>query len=259
MLVDLHNHTTLCNHATGNMRGFVEKAISQGVKYFGFSDHAPMNFDMEYRMKLSEMRFYENQVKLLKDEYAGKIEILLGYEVDFLDGFIESAVLNSKVDYFIGSVHFINKWGFDNPEYIKEYENKDIDLIWSDYFEAISNMAKSGLFDIVGHLDLLKVFKFLPKKDIKMLALEAIKEIKKANMVVELNVAGLRKPINEQYPSRELLELIFEHDIDITFGSDAHSIEQVGFMRNEIIDLAKSVGFDRCVVFKNRDKEYLKI
>jgi len=255
MRVDLHNHTTLCNHATGTMQEYIEKAIDLKIDIFGFSDHAPMNFDKKYRMDISEQPFYENSVLQLKQKYKNKIDILLGYEVDYLDGnYILDEVKNAKVDYLIGSVHFLNKWGFDNPEFIGVYKNKDIDKIWQDYFEAVRSMVKTGLFNIVGHLDLIKVFKFLPKKDIKSIAFNALKQIKKSNMVLEINSAGYRKPIKEQYPSKELLELAFELDIPITFGSDAHSVEQIGYKYNDIINLAKQIGYTQAVYFINKEK-----
>ena len=115
-------------------------------------------------------------------------------------------------------------------------------------------MATCGKFDIVGHLDLIKVFKFLPKKDIKSIALKSLKAIKNSNMVLEINSAGLRKPIGEQYPSKSLLELAYELDIPITFGSDAHSVDQVGFKYDEVLKLVKDVGYSSCVSFKNREK-----
>lgn len=256
MRIDLHNHTTLCNHATGTTEKYIQRAIELKIDVFGFSEHAPMDFDKKYRLKLEDKTFYENDVLFLKEKYTSDINILLGYEVDFLEGtYILPEIINSKVDYLIGSVHFINNgWGFDNPEFIGQYKNKDIDKIWQDYFEAISNMAKYGKFDIVGHLDLIKVFKFLPKKDIKTIALKALQEIKKANMVVEINSAGYRKPIGEQYPSKDLLELCFELDIPITFSSDAHSIDQVGFQYEDASTLAKEVGYTKCVYFDKRKK-----
>ena len=119
-------------------------------------------------------------------------------------------------------------------------------------------MAKTGLFDIVGHLDLIKVFKFLPKKDIRTLAKNALLAIKKSNMVLEINPAGLRKPIKETYPSRNLLELAYELDINITFGSDAHSVEQVGFKYGEVKTLAQDIGYTKCMTFSNRDSNLVK-
>lgn len=258
MRVDLHNHTILCNHATGSVDEYIQKAIELGIDQYGFSDHAPMNYDPKYRMDISQRQIYENWVLEAKEKYKDKIKILLAYEVDYLDGYLLDEILNAKVDYLIGSVHFLkNKsdmWGFDNPEFIGIYQSKDIDTIWIEYFDAIKSMAKTGLFDIVGHLDLIKVFKFLPKKDVRLIAKDALLEIKKSNMILEINPAGLRKPINETYPSKLLLEQAYELGINITFGSDAHSVEQVGFKYEEAVALAKEIGYKNCVTFQSRDK-----
>ena len=258
MRVDLHNHTTLCNHAEGTVDEYIQRAIELGIDEYGFSDHAPMNYDPKYRMDISQKALYEKWVLDAKEKYKDKIKILLAYEVDYLDGYILDEVINAKVDYLIGSVHFLkNKndmWGFDNPEFIGVYESKDIDTIWLEYFDAIKSMAKTQLFDIVGHFDLIKVFRFLPKKDIRILANDALKQIKKSGMVLEINPAGLRKPIGETYPSKQLLELAYEMNIDITFGSDAHEIEQVGFKYDEVVSLAKEIGYTKCITFDNREK-----
>ena len=256
MIVDLHNHTKLCNHAEGELEEYVEEAIKKGIKYFGFSDHAPMNFDEKYRMKFSDMKRYEQSIRDLNKQYKD-IEILLGYEVDFLPNYMDKRVLNANVDYLIGSVHFINGWGFDNPEFIGEYQNRDIDKIWEEYFEAVEKMAKSDLFDIVGHIDLIKVFKYLPKKEIKLIVKDAIKEIKKADMTVELNMAGYKKPINELYPSTDILEMIQEYDIPVTFGSDAHKPEEICKYEDRLKDVLERFDFKKCAVFKNRDRKLL--
>ena len=269
MLVDLHNHTKLCNHATGEIDEYIEAAIKQGIKIYGFSDHTPMEFDQKYRMSLADANSYEAAIKEAKKRYKDKIEILLGYEVDFLPGLMEDRILSADVDYLIGSVHFLPKsqsnevlmhqdlWGFDNPEFIGEYKNQDIDKIWEDYFLAIEQLAKSGLFQIVGHLDLIKVFNFKPKKDIRLIAKDALKAIKQNNMVVEINSAGLRKPVQEAYPSKELLEEIYDLQIPITFASDAHAPQQVGFKLSEIVTLAKEIGFSKVTVFRQKERELL--
>ncbi|MDR2100650.1 MAG: histidinol-phosphatase [Campylobacteraceae bacterium] len=258
MKVDLHNHTPLCHHANGTPIEYVQKAIEAGIKYFGFSDHAPMKFDEKYRMSFDEMKIYEKTVRELQSEFQNQIEILFAYEVDFLDGYMDKRVFEQKTDYFIGSVHFLNGWGFDNPEFIGGYENKDMDNIWKEYFDAIEKMAKSGLFDIVGHIDLLKIFKYLPKTDVRILSKNALKAIKKADMTIEINTAGFRKPINEQYPSRTILEVARELDIIITFGSDAHESEHVGYKSDEAQSLAKECGYDKCAVFSRRDISLVK-
>lgn len=258
MIVDLHNHTKFCNHAEGKMFEYIEKAININTSYFGFSDHAPMHFDPKYRMTFEQMQIYEQSVKAVKKAYQDKITILLGYEVDYLQGYIDKRVLNADIDYLIGSVHFINQWGFDNPEFIGGYQHQDIDKIWQDYFDLIEAMAKTNLFHIAGHIDLIKVFKFLPKKDVRLIAENAVKAIKKANMSVEINAAGFRKPIGEAYPSDAVMELLVQHDVDITFGSDAHKPEQVGYMSKEVEELAKRYGYTQCAVYIQQDRELIK-
>ena len=257
MIIDLHNHTPLCKHATGSPKEYIQKAIEQNINIYGFSDHAPMNFDTKYRMSFEEMDLYEKEINSLKNEFKN-IKILIGYEVDFTP-YIDERVLKRKVDYFIGSVHFLNNWGFDNPEFIKNWENRDVDDIYKEYFLLIEKMANSKYFDIVGHIDLVKIFNYKPKKNIKDIVKNAIKAIKKSNMVVELNTAGIRKPVKELYPSDEILEMILEEKIDITFGSDAHNINQVGFMLKETIQKAKNIGFSEAVYFENRKKIKIKL
>ena len=255
MRIDLHNHTTRCNHAEGTIDAYLERAIDLGIDIYGFSEHAPMDFDEKYRLAFEEMEAYRADVLDAKERYADQIEILLGYEVDWLPGHMDERILKADVDYLIGSVHFIDKWGFDNPEFLNGWKEKDIDEIWKAYFEATEAMANSGLFDIVGHLDLIKVFKYLPREDTRILAKDALRAIKRSGMVLELNTAGLRKPIGEIYPSRALLEAAYELDIPITFSSDAHSPKQVGLGYEEATKLARDVGYTKAVTFKGRDKK----
>jgi len=258
MTVDLHNHTPLCKHAVGEPREYVKAAINAGAKYFGFSDHAPMKFDEAYRMEFGQMQGYENEILRLRDEFSGQIEILLGYEMDFLDGFMDERVFSRKVDYLIGSVHFFNGWAVDNPEFIGGGDGEEQGEHLGEEFDHVERSARLGKFDIMGHIDLLKIFKFLPKKDVRILAGNAIKAIKEANLVVEINAAGFRKPIGEQYPSVNLLELIAQNDIPITFGSDAHAKEDIGKNGEICEQIARNLGYSKCVIFKNRDREFVK-
>ncbi len=253
--IDIHNHTTRCNHAEGTVDEYIQKAIELGIDIYGFSEHAPMDFDEKYRLPFCDMDAYVSDILTAKERYKNDINILLGYEVDYLPGHMDERVLNADVDYLIGSVHFIDKWSFDNPEFIAGWKNKDIDEIWKAYFEATEAMAMSGKFDIVGHLDLIKVFKFMPKQDTRILAKNALQAIKRSNMVLEVNTAGLRKPVGELYPSRALLEEAYTLDIPITFSSDAHAVDQIGLGYDLATTLAKDIGYTKAVTFQGRDKQ----
>ena len=222
MRVDLHNHTFLCNHATGRPEEYIQQAIKSKIDIFGFSEHAPMNFDEMYRLKNDEVQKYIELIDEVKNNYQNKIEILTGFEVDFLPGYSDNSIFDLDVDYFIGSIHFLNiknePWGFDNPEYIGGYHNVDLDKLWQEYFSAMQEMVKTGKYHIVGHIDLMKIFQFMPqKKSVEELIEPLLKEIKTANMAIEINGAGLRKPVKEQYPSKNILKLIYDLNIPITF------------------------------------------
>jgi histidinol-phosphatase (PHP family) len=203
-------------------------------------------------MKFSEMELYRDMVMEAKNAYADRIEVLFGYEVDYLEGHMDERVLDAEVDYLIGSVHFLDGWGFDNPEFIGQYEHEDIDVIWQRYFDQIEAMANSRLFDIVGHYDLIKVFKFMPKGDIVSMASRSLDAIADAGMTMEINVAGYRKPVAEAYPSPALLRAAFERGIPVTFGSDAHKPDQIGLFRAEAETLAREAGYTECVFFRER-------
>lgn len=258
MRVDLHNHTPLCHHASGTPEQYLQKAIELGINIYGFSCHAPMAFDPEYRMALSELPEYMSTIKSLRERYDEQIDVRIGLEVDFIKGkeeFIESAVLEAKVDYLIGSVHFLNEWGFDNPEFIGRYKHADMTQCWSEYLDSIAAMAQSGLFQIIGHFDLLKVFDNPPPSAMLPKLRTTLESIKDNACVLEINSAGLRKPCAEQYPSREILQIAKKLEIPITFSSDAHSIEQVGAGYEICRDLALSLGYTHICAFKDKERE----
>lgn len=252
---DLHNHTKYCNHAEGEAWELAKEALRAGITHFGFSCHAPMRYDVENRMRPEEVALYKNDIARTKEMFEGQVEILTAFEVDYLPGFMEESILNDKsLDYLIGSVHFINRWGVDHPDSILRYKEGDINKIWEEYLEALGDMAEFGRFDIVGHFDLIKIFKFLPTTDIRPKLEQTLKKIKKAGMALEINGSGLRKPIQEQYPSIEILQIANSLDIPITFGSDAHSPSHVDFGRERCEEIAKEAGYSKYVYFKQRDR-----
>jgi len=181
-------------------------------------------------------------------------------EVDYLPKYHDKIVLNSDVDYLIGSIHFLKEWGFDNPEFIGRYKTENIDDLWKLYFQEIKNLADSGLFQIVGHIDLMKVFKFMPKENsVEELIEPALKSIKKSGMAVEINGAGYRKPVAEPYPSISIMKMLYDIKIPITFSSDAHSPSQVGTYLDRVETKAKKIGFKEVAIFRDKKIEMLKI
>ena len=217
-----------------------------------------MDFDEKYRLPFCDMQAYKDDVLSAKEKYKNQIKILLGYEVDWLPGHMDERVLNTEVDFLIGSVHFLNGWGFDNPEFIGRWREQNVDEVWERYFAEIAAMARSRRFDIVGHLDLIKVFGHKPEKDIRELAEGALDAVASAEMTLELNAAGWRKPVAEAYPSLDLLRMAHDRKIPITFASDAHKPEQVGWKMHELKLLAREAGYSEAASFYNRERQMHK-
>jgi hypothetical protein len=105
---------------------------------------------------------YVAEVQALKAAYPGYV--LLGIEADYRPGTVtevQGLLENYPFDYVIGSVHFLEDWGFDDPRHIDEYRGRDVDSLWAQYLELVGDAAESGLFTILGHLDLIKKFGFM--------------------------------------------------------------------------------------------------
>lgn len=258
-MIDLHNHTSRCHHAYGTMEQYIQAAIAEGILIYGFSDHAPMNLDPNYRMGVDQMVEYEAELHQLKERYADDLTLLLGYEIDWAPGFLDDRVLARDVDYRIGSVHFLGGWGFDNPEFIGEYAKRDLAGVWRAYFEAVAQMAESRLFDVVGHLDLIKIFGYFTDRGIDQHVLGALEAIKESGMALEINTAGWRKPVGECYPSPQILKAAYDLTIPITFGSDAHDVCHVGQGLAQGYELARMVGYQEACYFQKRKLKLVKI
>lgn len=261
MRVDLHNHTYRCKHAEGAPEEYILRAIEQKIDIFGFSCHGPMEYDKKFRMEYTEFQDYCNDILKLKEKYQDKIEILLALEMDFLPHRLEllnQDLLEAPLDYLIGSIHFLDDWGFDNPEFIGEYKKRNMEDCWNEYLESISKMAKSGFFQVVGHFDLLKVFNQQPSNKLLPKIQEVLDIISQNQVAIEINASGLRKPVQEQYPSRNILQMAYERGVMITFGSDAHHKDQVGYGYETCREIAKSVGYTEAVFFRKKQKYVYK-
>lgn len=265
MIVDYHTHTLLCKHAEGNAEDYILRALDLGFNEIGCSEHIPMpdGFDEKHRMSLGEyMSMYAPQISRLREQYKGRINVRRGIEADFFPGteeWVRGFIAENDFDYVIGSVHFLGTWGFDDIVFVHQYDERDVDTVYEQYFRAVSRSAASGLFDIIGHCDLVKKFGHRPTKNLRDLAWEALKEIKEAGMCIEINTSGLRKPVREIYPSESLLEMIHELRIPLTLGSDAHAPGDVGKDFDRAVALVERFGGGKIAVFERRQRSMVPV
>lgn len=260
---DYHMHTPLCRHAVGEPVDYARQAVEIGLTEIGFTDHSPMardNFD-DWRMSSSQLDEYVAKVRLAQQTFPQLI-IRLGLEVDYLPGqesWIRQLATRHPWDYFIGSVHYVSdSWDIDNPAKLSEWKKRDPFEVWSAYFERLTQAAKSGLFQIIGHADLPKKFGIRPVQDCRPLYENFVKAAAEAGSAIELNTAGLRKDCREIYPCAELLQLARQKNVPITFGSDAHAPGEVGMNFTEAVALARSAGYTQVLRFNRLQHESIK-
>jgi histidinol-phosphatase (PHP family) len=126
---------------------------------------------------------------------------------------------------------------------VSEYADKDIDEVWVQYLQLVGDAAESGLFTIMGHLDLVKKFGYRPTRTLDKELDRLVDRLARAGVLVEINTAGLHKPIGEAYPDPDILRRLYKADVAITFGSDAHRPEHVGRDFKHAAELARAAGY----------------
>lgn len=262
-MIDYHNHTTLCKHAKGKISQYVERAIELGISEIAFTDHGPLpeKFDIDHRMNLYEMDKYMNWIHGAQRNYP-EIKILAGIEMDYYEGFekfTENFLKKYDFDIVIMTVHFIKNWPDGNWVFNYDQNNKTVKEIYKDYLHAVIKGIDTGLFDVVGHIDLIK------KADMPLLHLipnlvnKLLNKIKETGMVIEINTSGFRRKISDSYPGLDWIDLIIKFDIPICIGSDAHSPEQVGLNFNTVYNFIKEKGINKIACFDKRKIKLQKI
>ena len=268
MLVDLHNHTELCCHASGAMEDYVRQAIAKGISIFGFAEHSPWMMQEGIKMALSyeEVPIYIERVQELQRRFSSApdapIKILMGMEMDFLPEDNSEALRFLKeydFDYAIGSVHYIGTWGFDQEEQISQFETKPVRQIYEHYFGRVKELVKSGIFDIMGHLDLIKKFGYFPESGWDDIQEDVARLIGESGMAVELNTSGMDKPAHDFYPNTQFLKRLHKHGVPITLGSDSHHPTEVGRYFDRAVSLLKEVGYKEIAYFEKRKRILTKI
>ncbi|MFW9771837.1 MAG: histidinol-phosphatase HisJ [Candidatus Thorarchaeota archaeon] len=274
LLQDWHTHNSLCRHATGILDDYARRAIALNLDLIGFSDHFPYEFLQgiegipyeEYGMPLDEIEMYISTIERLKSNYEEEIEIKIGFELDFiqLQADAHKKYLNQyseRLDYILGSVHILEGktgfFAFDDSRFLKNYDlYGSIEDLYLDYYTTLQNMVNSPdfNFNIISHLDLPKKFNRRPviSELIENQVLKTLELVKKEDLVIEINTSGLRKPIKEQYPSETILRKMYELDIPILLGSDAHHPDELGFEFRNIIKLVKKIGYNQLAYFNKR-------
>lgn len=188
------------------------------------------------------------------------IELRLGIEADYFVGQeheLQTLLKKYNWDYVIGSVHFVDGWGFDNPQTANLFEQFDLKELYTQFFETVEKMIQSKLFDFVAHLDNLKVFnRRVEDESFNQYWYQRIaKALVKEGIATEVN-AGLyyRYPVKECCPAPSFLQILAEHGVPITLSSDSHYPDDVGTCILENATILKSLGVKQIATFEKRQR-----
>ncbi|GGO05155.1 histidinol-phosphatase HisJ [Saccharibacillus kuerlensis] len=265
MLIDYHTHHERCGHAVGTLEQYVLQGIELGLGQLGLSDHMPLihinpaNYYPEMAMPMDELPRYVEEVLALKEKYREQIDIRLGLEGDYIEGYeeeIERIVNAYPWDYVIGSVHFLGEWDVTDFRQTAQWEGRDPLEVYRQYYDAVGRAANTGFYDIVGHFDVIKRFGFAPAPEQNAEKAEfenaALRRIADSGIAMELNASGLTKPCAEMFPSENLLRRAIDLGIPLTLGSDAHAPAKLSENLDQARAQLRSLGVREVATFERR-------
>jgi histidinol-phosphatase (PHP family) len=272
MLIDYHTHHVRCGHAVGNLEDYVRRGIEIGLAQIGLSDHMPLlhvdpaTYYPEMAMAKEELPRYVEEVLELKEKYRGQIDVRLGLEGDYIEGWeseIEAIVQSYPWDYVIGSVHFLGEWDVSDFRQVHHWEGQDIFAVYQRYYDAVQKAAKTGFYDIMGHLDVIKRFGHKPDpvrgNEVIQIENSVLTAIAGAGVAMELNASGWSKPCAESFPSRRILESAMELRIPLTVGSDAHDPLKLGDNLDVARKMLREIGVTELATFQGRKRTMIPL
>jgi len=268
VLTDYHVHLRPDEAGTDAARFFTPAnaeryrtvAEERGVAELGVSEHVHR---FSAALDIWQHPFWRQNAVDDVDAYCGFVreetDLRLGIEMDFLPG-LEDRIANfldgRPWDYVIGSVHFLRDEAVDHAGWdVWDHYSGSPDRVWRRYFETVAEAARSGLYDILAHPDLIKVWgaeRPRPEGDPRRFYEPLAEAVADTGVAVEVSTAGLRKPVGEIYPAPALMEMLVDAGATFALSSDAHVPGDVGAGYERALELLDSFGVREIAVFEGR-------
>ncbi len=270
-----HNHPGYCD-GSGSIEAYAEAALAAGLQSLGLSSHAPVPFACSWTMPPQRLPSYCADVRVAQAAYRDRLRLWLGLELDYLSPalILEGATFQRqqirfcRPEYLVMSVHFVGRdpnglpWTMDESaesfaRQLDEVYRGDVRRLVEEYYQLVVEMASAaptwGVPVIAGHIDKIKMWNaggryFAEDAPWYLAALEeALRAIRAAGLVVEVNTAGLRRGVGEPYPGSRALHRCKALGIPLTISSDAHRPEDLLAGFEEAAALLRELGYREIV------------
>ncbi len=267
---NLHQHSIFSDGAA-EPEIYVQNAIKLGFEAMGFSEHSPLPFPTKFSLKEDRVEDYIQETERLKEKYGSKIDLYRALEMDFIPGFSENFDFwrkKAKLDYAIGSVHMVQPdgsselWFIDGPDRsiyddgLQKFFGGDIKKAVKAYFFQVNRMIESQHFEIVGHVDKIKMHnqnRYFTEDEswYRNLVEETVHLIHEKDLIVEVNTRGLYKKRSDRlFPDDFALQRIQELDIPVLISSDAHKPEELNLLFETAEKRLLELGFGEVIRFE---------
>lgn len=251
---DYHIHTSYSDGKAAPEE-YILSAFAAGLKEIGFSEHLNLFSEtQEWCMNVLRTPEYISHIKTLK-KTTRDIKIKIGLEMDYFPGKEEEIyefIHHLDLDYVIGSVHYMGEKTVDSGSDF--YEGKDIDVLFKSYFDLVNEAVASGLFDIIAHCDLIRIYNFRPEADTEPFYIKLAKNLRLHDVAFEINTNGRNRPLGDFYPDRRFLKIFREENVPVCVNSDAHIPIRVAQYFDEAYGLLKDAGYKEMAVFNKRER-----
>lgn len=268
ILANYHSHTHYCD-GTDAPEVYVQAALNAGLQCYGFSTHSPVPFRNAWSISSARVIDYLADIRRLKEDYARDIELYLGMEADFIPGLTGPQapdIAELKLDYTIGSIHFVDAfsdgapWEIDGPHQrfeqgVHEIFGGDARKAVTRYFDLTRQMLTDSCPDVLGHMDKIKMHnRVKPWFDegeewYREEVFRTLKVLKRSGAILEVNTRGIyKKYTTETYPGRWVLQQAYAMEIPVMVNSDSHHPREILMGFDEAYELLYNIGYREVMV-----------
>jgi histidinol-phosphatase (PHP family) len=270
-LLDLHVHSTCSADGASSIPGYARRAAALGLAEVGFCEHA--DFDPRDRSYgYLDLERYDREIAAGRAAAPG-VRLRQGVEITYqasLEAEIRTWLAARTWDTVVASVHLVDYadgWAIvSEPGAVEGYfASHSQRQAYIPYFEELLRAVRSGLGDVVGHLDLVKRYgaghygRFDPA-DFRDAIRAVLRAAVDGGVGLEINTSGLRQPPGEPYPGLAVLRWYRELGGEIlTIGSDAHHVDHLGYGLVDALALARAAGFRAITTFEARQPRWIDL